>query len=193
MTVQCCVSEITTRKRRKGDISCILDIPGGEEGARHSSWGRMQNTLANGGAGYVIVEITGTSKSQVDAYCGKAPTIIDYAHTTSGGLHHVTATLHPRIVDNFSGGLKQDMRDFLESEHGASFTSWNAETGVAEFTIPDTTDIPLMKRRVFDLVHEDFGGRYKFPNADVDTVAAAGGFTSITKQVAQNRIIDRLA
>lgn len=188
MTVQCLSSATAHAKQVKGEIIAIKTVPPGDEGSPLSSWGTKE-TLPN----YIIVEITGATKAQAEAFLEKATDAWDYDVVTAGGLHTITATINPKILNNFDNGMKQDVRTFLEDNYDAIFTTWTPETGTAVFTVPDTTDTAAMKADTVDIFTKYLGPRYKWSNADVDATVTAGGFNSVTKTVAENRIVDRLA
>ncbi len=173
------VATTTHAKAIKGAIVGVKDEP--------AVWGTKEG-LPN----YVIVTISNATMAQVGNYLD--PWKSDFQHavvTLPGGEKEITVTITAQFMAAFGAGLKAKMKTYLEDEWLATFTSYVPTQAV--FEVPSGTDLAELKSSILDIFEDWFPFRWIFDPAEVDIVIGLGGFVTVTKAQATDRIIDRTA
>jgi len=155
----------------------------------------------------VVVNITDATKAQVENYMEPWVRTFDYeiqAENQNGW--RIKISINPNIISELGldKAFRTDMYQYLVNVWGAQlfeYDSTNHSYAILDFPkplifIPDNVEKTLVDLRadVADKLEDQVAyRRYGFPESDVDTAIAAGGYIEITAAQATARVIDRLA
>jgi hypothetical protein len=169
MAAECLIAAIDHKVQKRGEV---VDIkPGGHE------WGLKEQP-----PNYVHLTILNATRDQVCSYLEEWQ--IDFRFEILAENEQewrIKVSVDPMYISASGGG-----RHMI-----GQVINWTTDSMTAD--IPKPNDLVLLKEQFSDVFKTvlDFR-RYRFSDADVDKALSQAGKISMTKQQAQNRIIDKL-